>query len=79
MTKITQFFSINSVQYGPDPKFMKQFTAAIQTKSNKICHSPVPVQSNTHLCTPDRDHLCWAPPGISCSVFGCFSFSIDCC
>jgi len=47
MAKTSQFFSINSVQIRPDPKFMKQFTIRIQSKFDKIRHSPDPVQSKS--------------------------------
>ena len=53
MTKITHFFSLNTVQIRHDPKFMKQFTVRIQSKINKILIvqiQPNPSPSNAHLC-----------------------------
>jgi len=47
VTKTSQFFSNNSVQIRPDPKFMKQFTGRIQSKFIKIRHRPDPVQTKS--------------------------------
>jgi len=46
MTKITQFFFINSVQIRSCPKFLERFAVGVQSKINKIRISPDPVQSN---------------------------------
>ena len=45
IAKISQFFSINSVQTGPGPKLMKHSAVRTQTKINNIRHIPDPVQS----------------------------------
>jgi len=47
ITNITQFFPINAVQSGPNPKFMKQFTVRFQSIFNKIRHSPGPGQCSS--------------------------------
>jgi len=40
-------FPLSQSNSGPDPNFMKKITVRIQSKSNKIRHSPDPVQSKS--------------------------------
>ena len=41
-TKITQYFPLTQSKSGSDPKFLNQFNIRIQSKFNKIRHSPDP-------------------------------------
>jgi len=45
--KLPNSFPLTQSKSDPDPKLMKQFTVRIQSKSNKIRHSPDPVQSKS--------------------------------
>jgi len=51
MKKLRNSFLSTQSKSCPDPKFMKKITGRIQSKANKIRHSPDPVQSksNAHL------------------------------
>ena len=75
MTKITQFLSIKWVQIRPGSKNFKSFTVRVQSKINKIRHSPVPVHlksspmliSDSGSCTPDMStelDLDWIVSGL---------------
>jgi len=44
---IAQIFPLSLSKSGPDPKLLKKITVRIQSKSNKICHRPDPVQSKS--------------------------------
>jgi len=46
-TKIKQNFPISQSKCGPGPKFKKSIPVRFQFKSNKIRHSPEPVQSKS--------------------------------
>ena len=67
MTKISARNSFPLIQStsGPDPEFMKHFTDRIQSKFNKIRHSPDSVQSNAQLCyRGDHGVTEWAPAAV---------------
>ena len=47
MTKLCNSCSLTQSKSGPDPKFVKHFAIRIQSKINKIRHSPDPVRSKS--------------------------------